>query len=138
MEASLPHEHEHGRTCEKTVASPSDQHEVRRFDRVDIDILKGSLAMLVGHLLAERAMYGYEIMNEARRRSEDRLVLKEGTLYPALHRLEFSGLLRSERRTGHDGRTRRYYTLTEAGRRFVAERERIWRSFRLAVDAVLA
>lgn len=105
------------------------------FDR---QLLKGSIAILLLKLLSEREMYGYEIIQEARRRSADAFQFKEGTLYPALHQLYKRGYLRSEWRIGTNGRRRKYYSITPAGRRAAREGQRGWQLFTNAVDAVLS
>jgi PadR family transcriptional regulator len=104
------------------------------FDR---QLLKGSIALLLLKLLSQRDMYGYEIIQEARHRSQDAFQFKEGTLYPALHQLEKRGLLRSEWRVGENGRERKYYAATPKGKKAARERERDWGSFIRAVNAVL-
>ncbi len=70
------------------------------FDR---ELLKGSIALLILKLLSERDMYGYQIIQESVRRSQNAFEFKEGTLYPALHQLHKRGYLRSEWRTGETG-----------------------------------
>jgi len=104
---------------------------------MDRELLKGSIALLILTLLGEREMYGYEIIQEAARRSKDAFQFKEGTLYPALHQLEQRGLLRSEWRVAENGRERKYYGLTPAGRKAAQTSARDWASFVAAVTAVL-
>jgi len=105
------------------------------FDR---ELLKGSIALLILKLLSEREMYGYEIIQEASRRSEESFQFKEGTLYPALHQLYKRGYLRSEWRVGKNGRQRKYYSITAKGRKAARERQRGWVLFTKAIDAVLS
>ena len=105
------------------------------FDR---ELLKGSIALLILKLLSERDMYGYEIIQQAARRSDDTFQFKEGTLYPALHQLHRRGYLRSEWRVGKNGRQRKYYGLTTKGRKVAQEAQRNWRFFTNAVNAILA
>ena len=105
------------------------------FDR---ELLKGSISLLLLKLLSERDMYGYEIIQEAARRSSDAFQFKEGTLYPALHHLHRRGYLRSEWRVGANGRERKYYGLTPKGRKASQEGLRSWESFTGAVNAILA
>jgi PadR family transcriptional regulator, regulatory protein PadR len=101
------------------------------------ELLKGSIALLILKLLSERDMYGYEIIQEAARRSEDVFEFKEGTLYPALHQLHKRGYLRSEWRLGQSGKQRKYYGLTAAGRKQVQRGERDWHLFTQTVNAIL-
>jgi PadR family transcriptional regulator, regulatory protein PadR len=106
-----------------------------RFDR---ELLKGSIALLILRLLSERDMYGYEIIQESLRRSQDAFEFKEGTLYPALHQLHKRGFLRSEWRTGENGKQRKYYSLTPAGRKAARRGEQEWFSFAKMVTAMLS
>jgi PadR family transcriptional regulator PadR len=78
---------------------------------------KGSTAALLLGLLREREMYGYQIAAELRERGGDSMSLSEGTLYPALHRLEADGLVNARWQEAGPSRTRRYYSLTAKGRR---------------------
>jgi PadR family transcriptional regulator, regulatory protein PadR len=99
--------------------------------------LRGYLDPLVLAVLADAPSHGYAVIEELKRRSGGGLDLPEGTIYPALHRLERRGLLRSAW-TQVDGRRRRIYRLTANGRRELASRRTEWRSFARVVDGVLA
>jgi PadR family transcriptional regulator, regulatory protein PadR len=103
---------------------------------MNAEALKGHLDALVLAVLAPGPLHGYAIIAELKRRSGGALALPEGTVYPALHRLERSGLLASEWSDG--GRKRRVYRLTPRGRRGLGERRGEWREFVAVVDAVLA
>jgi PadR family transcriptional regulator, regulatory protein PadR len=105
---------------------------------MDRELLKGSIALLILRLLSERDMYGYEIIQESARRTQDAFAFKAGTLYPALHQLHKRGLLRSEWRRGANGKQRKYYGLTAAGRRAAKRTQRDWQAFTEMVNAVLA
>lgn len=105
------------------------------FDR---ELLKGSIALLILKLLSERDMYGYEIIQESLRRSQQAFQFKEGTLYPALHQLHKRGYLRSEWRTGENGKQRKYYSLSAAGRKAARHCEQEWFSFTKVVNAMLS
>lgn len=86
------------------------------------ELLKGSLATIILRLLAERGkMYGYEITQEVKRLTDDRIVISEGALYPNLHKLEKEGLVITER-VYIGKRVRKYYTLTEKGAGVASER----------------
>ena len=104
---------------------------------IDRELLKGSISLLLLNLLSRGAMYGYEILQEASRRSAQAFELKEGTLYPALHQLEKKGLIRAEWRTGDNGRERKYYSLTPKGRKALQNYEKQWQHLVGAVNAVL-
>ncbi len=92
--------------------------------------------MLILHLLAERDMYGYEMVTELASRSSEVFRLKEGTLYPLLHRLEKEGSV-SAYEERKDGRVRRYYRLTRKGGEKLRERTEAWEKYAGAVNAVL-
>lgn len=95
-------------------------------------------AMLVLALLKGKEMYGYQIIEELDRRSEHVFQMKEGTLYPVLHGLEKDRLVTAREAVTEQGRTRRYYAVTERGLRALEEKEKEWRTFSRAVTAILA
>jgi PadR family transcriptional regulator PadR len=104
------------------------------FDR---EFLTGNLSTLILALLGERPMYGYEILQEAERRSASQLHMKEGSLYPALHQMERGGLLVAEWRQAPTGRSRKYYRLTARGRRAAASKRRQWETMAAAMRTIL-
>lgn len=104
---------------------------------IEHQFLKGSLDVLLLRLLERGSLYGYQIVKELRTRSEGVLDLKEGTLYPALHRLEKAGLIEGYWEQRLDGADRRYYRLTPRGREVAQEQQAAWRRFTAAVDGVL-
>lgn len=104
------------------------------FDR---EFLTGSLGTVILALVGERPMYGYEILQESQRRSGNRLLMKEGTLYPALHQMERAGLLAGEWRRGESGRARKYYRLTPKGRRQAQSKRRQWQAIAAAMRGIL-
>ncbi|MGI8741404.1 MAG: PadR family transcriptional regulator [Bryobacteraceae bacterium] len=104
---------------------------------IDRELLKGSISLLLLNLLSRGEMYGYEILQEASRRSAQAFEFKEGTLYPALHQLEKKGQIKAEWRTGENGRERKYYSLTAQGKQAAQEYERQWQHLTGAVNAVL-
>jgi PadR family transcriptional regulator, regulatory protein PadR len=99
--------------------------------------LKGHLDLLLLSALAEGPSHGYLLIERLRARSDGTFDLPEGTVYPALHRLERDGLL-SSAWTEATGRRRRVYRLTRRGRASLARRASEWRSFSRAVEAVIA
>jgi len=98
--------------------------------------LKGSLPLLILHILSYGPNYGYRINKVVSNLSEDVLNFKEGTLYPTLHKLEKAGLIQSEHRKA-EGRRRRVYELTEFGKTQLQTERTEWGQFKEAVDAVL-
>ena len=100
------------------------------------EALKGHLDALIMGVLADGPLHGYAVVEELKRRSSGLFELPEGTVYPALHRLERAGLLASQWSEG--ARRRRVYSLTARGTRELGHRRGQWRAFATAVDAVLA
>ncbi|MGH2843456.1 MAG: PadR family transcriptional regulator [Solirubrobacteraceae bacterium] len=98
--------------------------------------LKGHLDALILAVLAAEPLHGYAVIEALKRRSGGELSLPEGTVYPALHRLERDGLLRSDWTEG--GRRRRVYSLTRRGRSELGVRRARWRAFASTIDTVLA
>jgi PadR family transcriptional regulator, regulatory protein PadR len=101
------------------------------------EMLKGHLDMIVLAALEAGPAHGYVVIEEIRRRSGGTFDLPEGTIYPALHRLEELHLLRSEWTTAPSGRQRRVYGLTPHGVDALAERRGNWTRFADAVGAFL-
>jgi DNA-binding PadR family transcriptional regulator len=100
------------------------------------EILKGHLDLLLLATVCTRPGHGYEVLSELRRRSDGAFALAEGTVYPALHRLEAGGLLTSRWATV-GGRRRRIYSLTGSGRRALANQQKELDRFVIGVRAVL-
>jgi len=100
------------------------------------EAIKGHLDLLLLAALEQRPAHGYAVVETLRRRSAGTFDLPEGTLYPALHRLEGSGLVTS-RWTDESGRRRRVYQLTAKGRRNLTKRQTEWRNFARAVNDVV-
>lgn len=103
----------------------------------DREFLTGTVGVLILSLLSERAMYGYEIVQEAERRSAQQFRMKEGTIYPALHQMERAGLLKAAWRDSDNGRARKYYSLTAKGRRQADSKRKQWESISAAMRAIL-
>jgi PadR family transcriptional regulator len=97
---------------------------------------KGSTEILILTLLAKRSMYGYEISQQLKLRSDGYFEMKEGLLYPALHRMQQNGWLSSEWRAV-DGRNRKYYLLTPLGREMLGEQAAEWMTFIEQLHALL-
>jgi PadR family transcriptional regulator, regulatory protein PadR len=102
------------------------------------DALQGALPMLVLKILARRGpMHGYAITTEIERFSSEVLRIKEGSLYPALHRLEETRMVKARWVVTANNRRARVYELTAAGRRQLDAEEQRWRMVTLAVAEVL-
>ena len=99
--------------------------------------LPGSTTMLVLALLRSEEMYGYQIIEELEKRSEEVFKLKEGTLYPILHTLEKERLVTARETESPSGRQRRYYRITAAGKAQLAEEKKQWEVFSTSVERVI-
>ena len=101
------------------------------------ELLKGSTDSLLLCLINYQPMYGYQIIKELERRSNGYFQFKEGTLYPALHRLEKSGLIRGKWQRLSTHQERRYYYITQKGQQALIERVAVWQGFSTAVDLIM-
>ena len=99
--------------------------------------MRGYLDPVVLAVLSGGPLHGYAVIEELKARSGGELDLPEGTVYPALHRLERRGLLKSDWSQA-EGRRRRVYRLTSSGRRELESKTREWRAFARVVDGVLS
>ena len=100
-------------------------------------LMRGSTDSLLLYLMSQQPMYGYQIIKELERRSRGYFKFKEGTLYPALHRLERAGLILSRWQVLPSGRQRRYYHITDKGRSTLTEKRNQWQDFLAAMNLVL-
>lgn len=105
--------------------------------KIEKSLLSGSTPLLVLSLLKDGDMYGYEMIEELARRSDDTFLLKEGTLYPLLHTLEKEGLIHAYNKTAPSGRERKYYRLTPAGGQRLHYKQEEWKLFSEKVNAVI-
>ena len=101
------------------------------------DLVPGTLDMLVLRVLVPGDLHGYAIARRLQQQSDDVLCVEEGSLYPALHRMERRGWLRSSWGTSEANRRAKYYGLTAEGRRQLQARVSAWRRVSAAIDAVL-
>jgi PadR family transcriptional regulator PadR len=101
------------------------------------EVLQGTLALLVLKSLARGPMHGYGITLHIQLISKDVLRVEEGSLYPALHRMEQDGWISAEWGTTENNRRARYYQLTAKGRKQLAEEEKNWALLTQAVAQVL-
>ena len=104
---------------------------------IDKELLKGSTAMLVLKILSDGDLYGYGIIKELERKSDSVFSFKEGTLYPILHGLEGKTLIESYWEDSASLRKRRYYHITEKGKKFLHDKQREWQLFTRSVNQVL-
>ncbi|MBA3313628.1 MAG: PadR family transcriptional regulator [Planctomycetota bacterium] len=103
---------------------------------MDPKLFPGAIELLVLEILSEGPSYGYEVTQTVLSRSAGRFELKEGSLYPALHKLERAKMLTAFWQEA-EGRRRKYYKLTAAGRKALAARKTAWREFAAGLEGVL-
>lgn len=101
------------------------------------EILKGTAHSLLLCLLSQQPMYGYQIIKELEKKSAGYFKFKEGTLYPALHRLEKAGLITGKWQLLPNGRPRKYYHITDKGLRVLVEKRDEWRDFLAAMNLII-
>ncbi len=102
----------------------------------DKNTVSGNTAMLLLQLLSEKDMYGYEMIETLRSRSNQVFELKAGTLYPLLHTLESEGSLTVYEQE-FQGKLRKYYQITRRGRERLEEKKKEWNDYRNAVTQVI-
>ncbi len=101
------------------------------------DWLLGNIEPLLLYLTFEKPMYGYQIIGELETRSQGYFKFKEGTLYPALHRLEKTGLIAGKWQMLPSGRQRRYYYITDKGHQLLAVKRSQWQEFLTAMNLII-
>ena len=101
------------------------------------ELLKGNTDTLLLSLIIQKPIYGYQIIKEMETKSNGYFQFKEGTLYPALHRLEKAGFIKGKWEKLPSGQERRYYHIQEKGEKALEDRLKTWRSFSMAVNMVM-
>jgi DNA-binding PadR family transcriptional regulator len=104
--------------------------------QIEKDLVAASSTPLVLSILAEGESYGYAILKRVRELSDGELEWTDGMLYPLLHRLHRLGYVTTEWRSPPEGRRRRYYAITEAGRTALKEHKRQWAAVTRALDDI--
>ena len=102
------------------------------------DVLQGTLDLLILKAVSLQPMHGWGIAQRIQQFSRDVLQVNQGSLYPALHRLEDRGWIAADWGTSDNNRRAKYYRLTRDGRRHLAAERATWERFAAAVDAILA
>jgi PadR family transcriptional regulator, regulatory protein PadR len=115
-----------------------DSHTEARVARRRADLLQGTLDLLILETLAAGSLHGWGISKRIRQTSNDVLRVNQGSLYPALYRLEDRGWIAAEWGISEEGRRAKFYKLTPAGRAQLVEERAQWDLFMGAVQAVLA
>lgn len=106
-------------------------------DKAQLELVRGTLDVLILKALVWGPLHGYAITNLIRRQTDDALLVEEGTLYPALWRLENKGLIEGEWGLSENNRKARFYRLTSEGRRHLREETKTWEAYAAAVSKLL-
>ena len=106
-------------------------------DKAQLELVRGTLDVLILKALVWGPLHGYAITNLIRRQTDDALLVEEGTLYPALWRLENKGLIEGEWSLSENNRKARFYRLTTEGRRHLREETKTWEAYAAAVSKLL-
>ena len=101
------------------------------------ELVKGSTSLILLQLLNEKDMYGYELVKELEKRSDNGLSVKEGTLYPALHKLEKQEYIECYWQEQEKGPARKYYCITKAGKEVLDEKVSEWQDFVQVMNKVI-
>ncbi len=104
---------------------------------IDKSLISGSTTMLILKLLEDKDMYGYQMIEELLKKSDDTFTLKAGTLYPLLHSLEQQGMVNSYDDNADCARVRKYYAITKKGKGLLADKKAEWQTYTSAVNQVL-
>ena len=115
--------------------TPTDEPDGRR--SIERELKRGSLELIVLHLLSSGEAYGYEIVSELARRTDGALEVTDGTLYPVLYRLEKAGYVEARWETKERGVPRKYYSLTPAGKHELDTLTREWTAFARSMSRLL-
>jgi transcriptional regulator len=107
-------------------------------DKARLDLFRGTLDVLILKALAWGPLHGYAITSLIRRQSDEALLVEEGTLYPALWRLENKRLLEAEWGLSENNRKAKFYRLTSEGRRHLRQETKTWEAYAIAVAKVLS
>ena len=106
-------------------------------EKTQLELVRGTLDVLILKALVWGRLHGYAITSLIRRQSGDALLVEEGTLYPALWRLESKGLVEAEWGLSENNRKAKFYRLTSAGRRQLRQETKTWDAYAAAVGKVL-
>jgi len=101
------------------------------------ELMKGNVDSLLLCLIGQQPMYGYQIIRELEKRSQGYFKFKEGTLYPALHRLERANLVRGKWQALPSGQQRKYYHITDKGLSILVEKRSQWLDFLSAMNLII-
>ncbi len=103
----------------------------------DKELIKGSTTMLILNLLSTSDMYGYQMVKELEKRSNNIFTLKEGTMYPILHSLESQGMVEAYWEEGSSKRKRKYYHITSKGQKLLNNKKKEWDLYSSTVNKLI-
>jgi transcriptional regulator len=106
-------------------------------DKDQLELVRGTLDVLILKALVWGPLHGYAITSLIRRQTEEALLVEEGTLYPALWRLENKGLVEAEWGLSENNRKAKFYRLTPEGRRHLRQQTKTWEAYAVAVGKML-
>ncbi len=104
---------------------------------MDKNLLGGSTVLMLLSLLSEGDRYGYDIIRELAARSENVFQMREGSLYPVLHRMEAQGWVKAHEKEAENGKKRRYYRITSSGKKQLTAEWQQWEEFTSSVEKVI-
>lgn len=107
-------------------------------DKTQLELVRGTLDVLILKALVWGPLHGYAISNLIRRQTDEALLVEEGTLYPALWRLESKSLVEAEWGLSENNRKAKFYRLTSEGRRYLRQETKTWEAYAAAVSKVLS
>jgi PadR family transcriptional regulator, regulatory protein PadR len=107
-------------------------------EKTRLELVRGTLDILILKSLVWSPLHGYAITSLIRRQSDDALLVEEGTLYPALWRLESKGFVEAEWGLSDNNRKAKYYKLTREGRRYLRAEAKTWEAYAEAVAKILS
>jgi PadR family transcriptional regulator len=107
-------------------------------DKTQLELVRGTLDVLILKALVWGPLHGYAVTNLIRRQTDEALLVEEGTLYPALWRLENKSLVEAEWGLSENNRKAKFYRLTPAGRRHLRQETKTWEAYAAAVGKVLS
>ena len=102
-----------------------------------LDLIRGTLDILVLKTLSWQALHGYAISSAIRKQTDNALLVEEGALYPALYRMEAKGWIEAEWGLSENNRRAKYYRLTEKGRKHLRSQTKTWAAYSVAVSKIL-
>ncbi len=106
-------------------------------EKPTLDLVRGTLDILVLKMLSWQPMHGYAIANGIRHQTDDALLVEEGALYPALYRMENKGWIEAEWGLSENNRRAKFYSLTRSGRKHLQSETKTWEAYLRAIGKVL-